>query len=129
VPLAPVKTDLFDEDLLGAWLQTDPIGSDPPLRITIFQFRGPEYYMEVLSDTAASKGLQKVDRYNGYLTMVEKSMFIVELQRPLEKSRGNLVETFRVVRQPKKGYNERPQRRKNGDRWHDSGIRPSSCIG
>jgi hypothetical protein len=76
VPLAPVKTGLFDEDLLGAWLQTDPVGTDLPLRITIFQFRGPEYYLEVLSDTATSKGLQKVDRYNGYLTMIEKSMFM-----------------------------------------------------
>jgi hypothetical protein len=76
MPLAPINADLFDEDLLGVWLQTDPIGSDQPLRITIFQFRGPEYYLEVLSDTATSKGIQTVDRYNGYLTMVEKSMFM-----------------------------------------------------
>jgi hypothetical protein len=76
VPLAPVNNKLFDEGLLGAWLQTDPIGSDQPLRIKVFQFRGPEYYIEVLSDTAASKSLQKVDRYNGYLTMVDKNMFM-----------------------------------------------------
>lgn len=43
----------------------------------------------------------------------------IELQRPLEKSRSKRLETFRIVRQPKRGIIAYPRGGHNGDGWHD----------
>lgn len=76
VPLAPVNPEVFDQDLLGTWLQTDANTGESPLRLAVFQFTGPEYYVEVLADTAPGKWPEASDRYRGYLTSVEKTMFM-----------------------------------------------------